>query len=74
MEPVKIPPSALRAAISLAKGRLSNAIQGSLSPGSLFIYVDVHEKTDLLSQVGLLELMTGFEPVTSSLPRMRSTC
>ena len=28
----------------------------------------MHEKTDLLTQVGLLELMTGFEPVTSSLP------
>ena len=26
------------------------------------------------TEVFQLELMTGFEPVTSSLPRMRSTC
>ena len=28
------------------------------------------EKTDLHSQVGFMELMTGFEPVTSSLPKI----
>jgi len=28
------------------------------------------QKTDLHSQVGFMELMTGFEPVTSSLPKI----
>ena len=49
--------------------------QGCANTASTPLNPNKHnKKPTCISQVGFMELMTGFEPVTSSLPRMRSTC